>query len=92
MKYEERDIELYDEYMEFVYRLIMDSDIPARTKKRMLSGAPLKVKNQDIWYITYKRLGFTKQLEFQSFRYWLRLMQLQEERTKKLDQLLNESN
>lgn len=89
MSYDKEELETYDEYMNYVYSLILESDIPKGIKKSMLNGSPIKVKDKKIWYIVYKlkRLEYT--FNFNSYHNWLELKTIQENRERKINEILN---
>jgi hypothetical protein len=85
MNYEERDLEHYNEYMQFIYSIILDTDLPNKVKKVMLDGTRIERQDNTTWFITHKQ----NILKFMSFYQWLNLKQIQEQREIKLNQLLN---
>jgi len=88
MNYEPDDLERYDDYMDYVYSLILESDIPKRTKKYMLNGSFIKVRDENIWFLTYKLNRKEYTFEFNSFHSWLRLKTIQENRERKINEIL----
>jgi hypothetical protein len=89
MNYSENDLEQYNEYMNFVYSTILDTNIPKRTKKRMLNGTRIEVKDNTNWFIRYKQDRKDNVLSFMSFHQWFKIKKTQENRASKLNQLLN---
>lgn len=90
MNYSENDLEQYNEYMNFVYSTILDTNIPTRTKKRMLNGTRIEVKDNSKWFIRYKQDRKDNVLSFMSFHQWFKIKQTQDNRASKLNQLLND--
>jgi hypothetical protein len=86
MNYEERDLEHYNEYMQFIYSIILDADLPIKVKKIMLDGTRIERQDNTTWFITHKQ----NILKFMSFHQWFNLKQIQEQREIKINQLLNE--
>ena len=84
------DLEQYDEYMQFIYSLILDTDLPKRIKKVMLNGTRIQRQDNLTWFITYKQNRKENILKFMSFHQWFNLKQIQEQREIKINQLLND--
>lgn len=80
--YSEYEMDKYSEYIEYVDEVVNNSNIPDFVKKEMIEKRNLhKRKNNTSWFL--EELGY--ELNFQPFRQWL----LQEERNKKIEQILN---
>lgn len=84
--YSEEELEEYGIYMNYVRGLIKETELPNEAKASMIMKPYLQKKNNNEWYLQYKKSGKTYAFHFISFNQW----RLQESRDKKLNQLLNE--